>query len=354
MAVYNGLGNRTLTTHTMRALKQMIRAMMGGPSAVSFTNSTSPTTHGGAHGVAGDGDLKVTAQGSPNMSVLVAPGEAFILQDANAHAGTGTIYNDAALTVPIATSDPSNPRIDLIVAQMRDNVEDASTFNDWRIFPVAGTPAGSPGVPAIPAGCLVLAQIAVGAAVVSITNANITEKRVWAALAGGMLRVATFGQLPTGVAKRIGMWAITVDTGTVYYCDHTLTWQIETMPWTTYTPTLTQPGAITKTATYARYQQSGKTVTVNFRLDVTGTGTSANLVLVGLPVAAAAATAIIGTGSIYDDSTGIRYVCQITGNTTTTCKFSIDGTSSNAWGIAPAIALANQDAIIGSLTYEAA
>lgn len=191
MAVQNGLGNRTLQTHTMRAVKQMMRGLLGGVSGVSFTNSTTPTTGAGAHGVVGDDDLKVTAQGSPNMSVSVAVGTAFILQDGNAHAGTGSFYNDAALTVNLTAAHATLPRIDLIIAQMRDNTEDGSGQNDWQITKVDGTPNASPTVPAIPAGSLVLAQVAVAAADTTITNADITDRRVYAAVGGGPLRVSS-------------------------------------------------------------------------------------------------------------------------------------------------------------------
>lgn len=73
--------------------------------------------------------------------------------------------------------------------------------------------------------------------------------------------------------------------------------------WTAYTPTLTQGGAVTKTVTSARYMRTGRWITAQVALAVTGPGTAANAVLVGLPVQAFAAVCY-GTGWILDASAG--------------------------------------------------
>lgn len=210
MTIVNGLGNRTLLTHTMRALKQYMRGMSGGLAATAFTNGSFPTTPGGSHGVAGNDDFKVTAQGSPNMTVAVAAGFALILQDANAHAGSGSIYNDASVNVTVTAAHATLLRTDLICLQMRDNVEDALTFNDWRVFCHPGT-AGA-GVPAPPLGCLVIAQIGVTAAATAITNAMITNTRPYLCALGGTQRVLSTAR-PTAGAIWPGKKITELDTG---------------------------------------------------------------------------------------------------------------------------------------------
>jgi hypothetical protein len=120
-------------------------------------------------GVAFDG-MKVTESGTPGMSVVVAPGTGYFY-------GSGTnsnvmyeFYSDANETVTIGASGVS-ARIDIICLKV-----DAST-GVASIVAIAGTPSGSPAVPATPASHYKLAEVAVGAGVTTITNANITDRR---------------------------------------------------------------------------------------------------------------------------------------------------------------------------------
>jgi hypothetical protein len=52
------------------------------------------------------------------------------------------------------------------------------SLNNVVIQAVAGTPAGSPVAPSLPANSITLATVAVGAGATAITNANITDTRV--------------------------------------------------------------------------------------------------------------------------------------------------------------------------------
>jgi hypothetical protein len=79
-------------------------------------------------------------------------------------------YSDANETVTIGASGVS-ARIDIICLKV-----DAST-GVASIVAIAGTPSGSPAVPATPASHYKLAEVAVGAGVTTITNANITDTR---------------------------------------------------------------------------------------------------------------------------------------------------------------------------------
>jgi hypothetical protein len=120
-------------------------------------------------GVAFDG-LKVTQSLTPAMTVAVATGTGYFY-------GSGTnanvmyeFYSDASETVTIGTAGVQ-ARIDIICLKV-----DAST-GVASIVAVAGTPSGSPAVPATPASHYKLAEIAVGISVTTITNANITDTR---------------------------------------------------------------------------------------------------------------------------------------------------------------------------------
>ncbi len=130
----------------------------------------------GTPGTVGLADLKVTANGTPNMTVNVAAGAAFILGTETTYQGMYHAFNDATVSLAIAASDPTNPRIDIVVAQVRDAFYSGAS-NDFRLAVVTGTPAGSPAAPATPANSLVLARVAVAATVTTVVAGNITDYR---------------------------------------------------------------------------------------------------------------------------------------------------------------------------------
>ena len=120
-------------------------------------------------GVANDG-LKVSQSVVPAMSVQVIAGTSYFY-------GTGTtadtmfeFYSDSTETVTIPTAS-AQARIDIVCCKV-----DAST-GVASLVVVSGTPSGSPAVPATPASHYKLANVAVGAGVTTITNANITDTR---------------------------------------------------------------------------------------------------------------------------------------------------------------------------------
>lgn len=126
--------------------------------------------------------------------------------------------------------------------------------------------------------------------------------------------------------------------------------------WTSFTPTLTQSGAVTKT-TDAKYMRIGRTVHFKIKLIVTGSGTAANAVRVGLPVAAAAATDFfIGQGIIYDSSATLLYRALVTMADADEVFLSpTNSTVADVLGITQFTAgLASGDVVTLSGTYEAA
>ena len=135
-------------------------------------------------GVAGPAALAVSERaGTPNMSVDVAAGGAFIASTRSAAQGTYHAYNDAVINTAIAAADATNPRIDRILLQVRDEAQDgALTQNDARIFVEQGTPAAVPVAPTVTIDDYIeLAQVTVPASASSITNSNISDTRPLAA-----------------------------------------------------------------------------------------------------------------------------------------------------------------------------
>ena len=128
-------------------------------------------------GIIGSASMAVTANSPAGMSVRVASGWAAVIGTTQANMGVYTFYNDATVTLTITTADPTNPRIDRIVATVRDAYY-TGAFNDVIYQVLPGTPAGSPTAPAVPANSISLATVAVGAGVTQINTGNITDTRV--------------------------------------------------------------------------------------------------------------------------------------------------------------------------------
>lgn len=198
-------------SHNATVARNAVAAVMGAPSA-ALAAAASITTAGGSHGVVLGGDFAVTQNGTPNMSVNVAAGRAFVRSQETASLGHGTwtAFNDATVNLAVAASDPTNPRRDLVILQVRDsNYSGAST--DARLTVVTGTPAASPVDPTVPVNSLVLARIAVAAASSTVVNANITDLRTRAYAIGGTC-VCTSSTRPTGASLFAGLKIYETDT----------------------------------------------------------------------------------------------------------------------------------------------
>lgn len=125
--------------------------------------------------------------------------------------------------------------------------------------------------------------------------------------------------------------------------------------WETWTPAVTQSGAVTATVTLGRYMRIQKLVIAVAKLSITGTGTTNNAVKVSLPITAKDSGQIVGQGFIYDASTNLTYLVAAESDTTTTTRFYTDGTAgASFWGQTPNVAITNLDQINITLMYEAA
>lgn len=130
----------------------------------------------GLEGIVQSTDMSVAENGTPNMSVDVAGGQAFIQGTEGTYQAAYFVENRGTTNLTISASDPTNPRIDLVVAKIEDSAYSGAT-DAWSLAVVTGTPAGSPSAPTAPDNSITLAQVAVAASATSITNANITDTR---------------------------------------------------------------------------------------------------------------------------------------------------------------------------------
>jgi hypothetical protein len=164
-------------SHPARDVRMALQATLGQP--------TSGVTRAGGVVPGFGGQLFCQQNGTPNMTVLVSSGAVLAPGTASATQGSYPFVNDAQISVNIAASHASLPRIDVIAARIKDTqYGDAS--NEAVIEVVTGTPAGSPAVPALNANSVKLFEVAVAAGVTTIVNGNLTDRRVWAVSVGGV------------------------------------------------------------------------------------------------------------------------------------------------------------------------
>lgn len=144
-------------------------------------------SHGGQlqAGVWDAGDFKVT-QGT-NMVLNVAAGFALVPANNAGNAGLYHIQNDAAMTVTIPAANATLPRVDQIVIDVSDSAHGGDAGDTPALTVVQGTPTSGAtlanrngAVASLPSNTLRIADVFVGAAVTSITTANIMDRRAWA------------------------------------------------------------------------------------------------------------------------------------------------------------------------------
>jgi len=196
----------------------------------------------------------VSATGTPDANVHVAPFQLLLQSGRATAAGVYVTCIDAIENINILSTpaDPTNPRDDLIVAQQSDEFY-ADASNTFVIRHVVGTPAGVPADPAVSGSpdYVTLARVRVGAAVTTITNANITDLRTSGhanSITGGLYSVAVGGILPVASAAErtalVGVYEGLVvfrrDTDVPEVYDGAAWQDLFRFPaWTTYVPTWT-------------------------------------------------------------------------------------------------------------------
>jgi hypothetical protein len=155
---------------------------------------------------AGQG-LAVQRPAGANLSVLVSPLDCIIKGDDVTNQGSYLGRMTEAEYVDVTAPSTTNPRIDLLVAEVIDQqyrTPTATLKEGIHLRMVAGTPAASPVVPALPATAIPLAQIAVPANALSIVAANITDVRTQAG--ASTLKVGTQAQ-PLTAAQILALTA---------------------------------------------------------------------------------------------------------------------------------------------------
>lgn len=342
-----------------------------------------------------------TQSGTPALSVDLGEGVALVTDGDKKY----EVWSDATETLAITTPNVSNPRIDLVVGyvDLDETVQNTDPNNEdlFKVVVVAGTPAGSPSVPssgqiqsAIGASnpYIIIAQIAVGAGVTTITNGNITDRRTMVGLntdniketksgsfilydADGneyvklskvasavnelTLKNAATGNAPevqaTGGDTNIDLNLVSKGTGEIQLNGIDMSGG-----WTAYTPTTT--GVTLGNGTYyCAYKQIGKTVFVRFKLSFGSTTSFPGTPKFSLPVTAKSSVVqgYAGGGLRILDSGVAGYPGVVYLETSTV--FLVFGTSSlgtyaGEYGLASTVPFTwgTNDALQGIFAYEAA
>lgn len=126
--------------------------------------------------------------------------------------------------------------------------------------------------------------------------------------------------------------------------------------WTSYTPVL-KGGATTvsKTVTYAKYIQIGKTVILQAALSATSAGAANGTITISLPIAGLTAdtSRVVGTFFIFDSGTAFYQGSAALLSTTEIYGFGYNSVDKMGTSV-PAMTLASGDGVGISIMYEVA
>ncbi|GAA2141626.1 hypothetical protein GCM10009760_25990 [Kitasatospora kazusensis] len=241
--------------------------------------------------LAGGGEMAVTAQSTPNMTVAVATGQCVVQGTMTATQGDYVVTADSAFNLTVATADATNPRIDLVCVVVQDSFYSGAT-DAASVQIITGAAAPTPTAPAPPGNSCTLAQITVPAGATTITAAVIADVRQRTTARGGIIPALATSR-PANVST--GQAIYETDTGRLMVWSGTAWTQLSATaaaaPWTAYTPAWTGV-TLGASVAHGRYRQIGKTVDMTASLEW-GTGASipSGQVTVSLPTPASSSPA---------------------------------------------------------------
>lgn len=122
--------------------------------------------------------LRVGANTVNPRTVNIASGEAFVRGTAIDNQGMYYVNNDAHVQVTLAPPDPTDTRIDLIVARVYDGQYGGDPADSyWQLEAVTGTPSPAPVPPELPANSLALAAVTIEPGTTILQSSMIADLR---------------------------------------------------------------------------------------------------------------------------------------------------------------------------------
>jgi hypothetical protein len=281
-------GSAGAPTYSASDIRNMLAALTGGTNFEAVTPGIGARARG--HGVLSSGAMAVTANGTPNNHVFVAPGLASLRGTQNNDQGTYICPLSASFDITVPAAHATLDRKDLIVAQVKDGEFAAfAGGTTWTPELVQGTAAGSPVDPTVPEDCLVLARLLVRdsaeAGGTIIRTQDITDLRVQYRV-GGITPVAAVTDWPNPQADDI-IFNRAKRSLLVRNAANTQ-WEVlaSSGAGVNYTPTLYDI-TIGNGYNVARYRRIGRTIVADGMIIVgTTTNIAANIFAVGLPTPA--------------------------------------------------------------------
>ena len=162
------------SAHSAKLFRQAFSSMFSVTLPGTLTSAD-----GGVNSV---NELAVSQNSTPNMSINIAGGSAWIPQTIVPNGGMYFALNDATVNISIAPADLTNPRIDIVCASVADSTY-AGTTNAWSLSVVQGTPTSGASLSNIvglgtrPGSSITLGYVLVPANATSIVTANISDQR---------------------------------------------------------------------------------------------------------------------------------------------------------------------------------
>lgn len=299
--------------------------------------------------------LKVRAAPTPNMTVIVSGGFAYIDQHDAGGQGTYVCVNDGDVTLTINPAGGAGQyRRDAVVASVYD-AETAGAVSEWRLEVIQGPYAATAGTtvrPALPPNAQILADVALGPSQTAVSAANITDTRQFTVGAGGVLPVPSSSAPPR---LHPGQMLYLTDTDKMVY--GTLAGATKPLvgEWQTYTPTLTNV-TLGNGSVLGEYCQQGDIVDMQCLLTWGSTTTMSGIPAFSLPVSPKNAN-MRWNGDVLINPPGTFRAgkCWVYYNSTSAFAAATDP-SSGGVGLYPAagITMANGGWISMNIRYRAA
>lgn len=176
-------------------------------------DSTGTSIRTALGGIVSTGDLLVSQNGTPNMTVNVAAGACYIRGTSVSNQGIYRCVASSTTNLAISAAHATLERWDLVVGRIYDNTHDGSGQHVWALEIVTGTPSGSPSEPALPASSFKLARVTVPATDTTITNSQIINSALLLNFQPSATAVAFLGSSEFGKQIRSGTGTANLTNG---------------------------------------------------------------------------------------------------------------------------------------------
>lgn len=155
------------------------RAAQAGPQegVIAFTDTEAGGWIVSQHSTGADLSVDIAA----NVGCARVQGDSVTQQGCYTVAPHSAVINEA-----IASNASGNPRVDIVILEVLDNVHDASGLNIARVRVITGTPSSGAtldnrtGAASLPSNAMLLADVLVPNADTTISNSQIRDRRPWA------------------------------------------------------------------------------------------------------------------------------------------------------------------------------